>query len=224
MKAYKIKKTARPADISAAWDSADWKNVEAVKIDNFRTEARASDHRPAVEFKLQHDEKGFYGLFQVQDKYIRCVHTEHNSNVCRDSCVEFFVEPPGGQGYLNFEFNCGGAMLVFHVIDHTRGEKGFKNFAPVTEDEAKEVKIFHTMPNVVDPEIAEAQTWRLGFYIPFALFESKIKGLKAASGQTWRGNFYKCGDSTSHPHWASWNPISALNFHLPECYGNIVLE
>ena len=221
MNSYHVRKIAGPADIAADWNSADWKDAEIIKINNFRPES--SNHHPEVECRMQHDGKGFYGLFQVKDKYIRSVATEHNSSVCRDSCVEFFVEPPGGQGYLNFEFNCGGTMLLHHVKDCTRTDKGFKDFSPVTASEAEGVKIFHTMPAVVEPEITEEKTWRLGFYIPFALFESKIKGLKAASGQTWRGNFYKCGDKTSHPHWASWNPVSELNFHLPECYGNIVL-
>ena len=221
MNSYHVRKIAGPADIAADWNSADWKDAEIIKINNFRPES--SNHHPEVECRLQHDGKGFYGLFQVKDKYIRSVATEHNSSVCRDSCVEFFVEPPGGQGYLNFEFNCGGAMLLHHVKDCTRTDKGFKDFAPVTASEAEGVKIFHTMPAVVEPEITEEKIWRLGFYIPFALFESKIKGLKAASGPTWRGNFYKCADKTSHPHWASWNPVSVLNFHLPECYGNIIL-
>lgn len=222
MKSYKVKKVNCPVDIGAAWDSADWKDVEILKINNFRSES--SDHRPAVECRLQHDGKGFYGLFQVEDKYIRSVFTEYNSSVCRDSCVEFFVEPPGGQGYLNFEFNCGGTLLLYHVVDPSRGDNGFKDYAPVSENEAKAVNIFHTMPKVVEPEITENRTWRLGFHIPFSLFESRFKGLKAASGQTWCGNFYKCGDNTSHPHWASWNPVTVLNFHLPECYGNIILE
>ena len=41
-------------------------------------------------------------------------------------------------------------------------------------------------------------------------------------GQTWRGNFYKCGDHTSHPHWASWSPIGEqLDFHQPEFFGEL---
>ncbi|MEW6117215.1 MAG: carbohydrate-binding family 9-like protein, partial [Nitrospirota bacterium] len=40
----------------------------------------------------------------------------------------------------------------------------------------------------------------------------------------WRANFYKCGDATSHPHWASWAPVEALNFHLPHCFGTICFE
>jgi hypothetical protein len=41
------------------------------------------------------------------------------------------------------------------------------------------------------------------------------------SSQSWRDNFYKCGDQTSHPHWASWSPVDDLNFHLPRCFGTI---
>lgn len=221
MSTYHVRKIPEPVDIAADWDSPGWKNVETIRINRFRPEG--SDHHPVVACRLQHDGRGFYGLFQVRDNYIRSVATEHNSSVCQDSCVEFFVEPPGRQGYLNFEFNCGGTMLIYHVVDCTRTETGFKEWSPVSESEAASVRVFHTMPKVVDPESTVEQTWRLGFFIPFTLFESRIKGLKADSGVTWRGNFYKCGDDTSHPHWASWNPVSALNFHLPECFGDIVL-
>ena len=47
--------------------------------------------------------------------------------------------------------------------------------------------------------------------------------LPGMQDQTWRANFYKCGDATSHPHWASWNPIGEkLSFHKPEYFGEIV--
>ena len=225
VKSYTVKKISHPADIGAAWDSADWKDVEALKVDNFRPEG-SKDHHPEVECRLQHDATGLYGLFQVKDKYIRSVYTGHNNKVCRDSCVEFLVEPPGGQGYFNFEMSCGGSMLLFHIKDPSRSPTGksFKDFTPISEDDAKVIKIFHTMPRIVEPELVGDQTWRVGFYIPFSFFESRIKGLKAASGQTWRGNFYKCGDQTSHPHWASWSPIPAVKFHLPAYFGNIILE
>ncbi|MCD6337129.1 MAG: hypothetical protein J7M01_02720, partial [Candidatus Marinimicrobia bacterium] len=36
------------------------------------------------------------------------------------------------------------------------------------------------------------------------------------------GNLYKCGDKTSHPHWASWSPIDKLNFHQPKHFGEFV--
>ena len=42
-----------------------------------------------------------------------------------------------------------------------------------------------------------------------------------AGCQAWRGNLYKCGDRTSHPHWAAWSPVDELNFHLPRCFGTL---
>jgi hypothetical protein len=44
------------------------------------------------------------------------------------------------------------------------------------------------------------------------------------AGQTWRGNFYKCGNETSHPHWGAWSPVTELNFHLPASFGTIQLN
>jgi hypothetical protein len=221
MKSYTVKKRSGPADITADWDSPDWQGVQSIRIDRFRPES--SEHRPVVHCRLQHDGQGFYGLFLVHDNYVRSVTTEHNGNVCHDSCVEFFVEPPGSQGYLNFEFNCGGTMLIYHIRDCRRTEAGFADFSPITVRDAAAVNIFHTMPRVVDPEITGETTWRLGFFLPYRLFESTFKHLRVNSGQIWRGNFYKCADGTSHPHWASWSPVSALDFHLPECFGRIAL-
>ena len=42
-----------------------------------------------------------------------------------------------------------------------------------------------------------------------------------ASGQVWRGNFFKCAEDISHPHWAAWSPVDEFNFHLPRCFGTI---
>ena len=51
-----------------------------------------------------------------------------------------------------------------------------------------------------------------------------ISLIDRASGQVWRANLYKCGDQTSHPHWASWAPIGeALNFHQPGFFGGLDL-
>ncbi|MDD6236825.1 MAG: carbohydrate-binding family 9-like protein, partial [Clostridiales bacterium] len=40
-----------------------------------------------------------------------------------------------------------------------------------------------------------------------------------------RGNFYKCGDKTKHPHFGMWNPINNEfpDFHLPQFFGRIIL-
>jgi hypothetical protein len=56
------------------------------------------------------------------------------------------------------------------------------------------------------------------------VLERYVGPLAPLAGQVWRGNFYKCGDRTSHPHWAAWSPVDELNFHLPRCFGALRLD
>jgi hypothetical protein len=148
------------------------------------------------------------------------VHTEFQSQTYQDSCVEFFVQPKPDQGYFNFEFNCGGALACSYI---TYGE-GYKNYTKLTPEEGAQIRIYHSLPAVVDPEIQEETLWRLEFAIPFSLLAQHVGPLGNVAGQAWRANFYKCGDQTSHPHWASWMAIDELNFHLPRCFGTIQFE
>ena len=40
---------------------------------------------------------------------------------------------------------------------------------------------------------------------------------------TWRGNFFKCGDDCEYEHYLSWSniPYEEKNFHRTECFGEI---
>jgi hypothetical protein len=53
-----------------------------------------------------------------------------------------------------------------------------------------------------------------------------MKVEKPGPGVTWRANFYKCADKTSHPHWLTWAPVNypKPKFHLPEYFGRIEFE
>jgi len=218
---YTVKSIDSPVRLDAEWSSPVWTAAETLTVGNFRPEG--SDHRPLVQCRLLHDAVGIYGMFQVHDRYVRSVATEFQSSVCRDSCVEFFVGPACGKGYLNFEMNCGGTLLVYHhMIDHSCERGGLNDSRKLAPEDISGFRIFHTMPGVVEPEITEPAIWRIGFFIPFEIFV-KTHGLKLpVSGQIWRANFYKCGDHTSHKHWASWKPVKKLNFHRPEDFGKIV--
>jgi hypothetical protein len=199
-----------------------WRKADTAELTRFRPEGSA--HRPRVQVRLLYDDAGLYGLFNVRDRYVRAVVTKYQGPVCTDSCVEFFVKPKKRSGYFNFEFNCGGALLVFYITDPARTKKGFKKFVKLPRKDGAQVRIFHTLPKTVDPEIAARKQWRLGFHIPFALLEKYAGPLGEPAGQSWTGNFYKCGDKTSHPHWVSWSPVTRLAFHLPECFGPLRFE
>jgi hypothetical protein len=51
--------------------------------------------------------------------------------VWKDSRVEFFAQPMPERGYFNFEFNCGGAFLCYHITNPERTTEGFKGFVKV---------------------------------------------------------------------------------------------
>lgn len=196
-----------------------WAVLPAAEANHFLPQS--SEHRPRTTVRLTHNGKEIQGRFEVEDRFVRCVRTGYGSEVWKDSCVEFFVEPKPGRGYFNFEFNCGGAFLVNHIVDPTRTPDGFKEFTRLPKSIAKHVRVSPSLPAVVDPEITEPVTWMLEFSIPFVLFEPYVGLIGSVAGQTWRGNFFKCAEENSHPHWAAWSPVDEFNFHLPCCFGEL---
>ena len=104
--------------LAAGWDDPAWVDRPLLDIARFRPES--SDHRPRTRARLAYDEKGIGGVFHVQDRYVRSVHTHFGEPVYRDSCVEIFLQPKPDKGYLNFEMNAGGTLLASHITDHRR--------------------------------------------------------------------------------------------------------
>lgn len=213
MNEYRINRLNQAGCAGDDWNAPFWTATEIGKLENYRPEG--SDHHPEIEFRAGCDATGLYVRFRVRDRYVRSVQTAFQSSVCTDSCVEFFVQPPGivGGGYYNFEVNAGGTLLVSHVY-RPDGERVFANVLwPV----GSAIKTYPTLPRVIDPEITGPVDWQMGLYIPF-----RVMAVSAPqSGARWTGNFYKCGDKTSHPRWVTWAPVPVLNYHLPEAFGTL---
>ena len=166
---YLVKRAQVKPDITAPFDAPCWADAEIMKIDRFYKEG--SNFNPEVNFKLMYDAEGLYGLFEVHDQYVRCTNTKFQSGVCCDSCLEFFVRPAAGVGYQNFEISASGTMLCMHITNPGRTAKGFIEYRFLTEEEVKDIKIFHTLPDVVEPELQGPCTYRLGWFMPFSLFK-----------------------------------------------------
>lgn len=217
---YNILLTKAVPEMQGLWNGDIWRQVPPLTVDCFRFEG--SDHHPQTCCKLLHDKQNVYGIFRVEDQYVRCTHARFQSDVWKDSCVEFFVQPQKSAGYFNFEFNCGGALLAFYVTDSTRLDDGrFKQYIPLTPADDQQIRRYASLPSVVKPEIPTPIVWYLEFSLPLSLLETYAGSLAPMEGQIWRANFYKCGNETSHPHWASWAPLSARNFHNPASFGQI---
>ena len=203
------------------WAGPHWQAGEEACVDHFH--AASSPHRPVVRAKLMYDAANLYLRFRVEDRYVVAKHTEFQDPVWRDSCVEFFVQPRSSGGYFNFEINCGGALLSYYIEDPTRTADGFAKFTRMTAEHGRRIGISHSMPSLVVAERQEPVVWHIWLAaIPLDVLEAYAGPLRSLAGQTWRGNFFKCADDSSHPHWASWARIGVeLNFHQPKYFGNL---
>jgi hypothetical protein len=118
----------------------------------------------------------------------------------------------------------GGAFSLRYIEDSTRTSNRFARWVMVAPDDAATIRVAHSLPPIVEPERTEPVTWWVELSWPFAAMEPYCGPLRPVAGQRWRANAFKCGDETSHPHWASWAPIGeALNFHQPGCFGRLEL-
>jgi hypothetical protein len=214
---YQVHRVSEPVVLDNSWNDNCWKNVGPLDLKYFMGEQPL--HRPLTQAKLLYDDKAIYVMFRVEDRYVRAV-AEHQGPVCADSCVEFFFTPGKDvkKGYFNLEMNCGGTMLF------NRQVVPCKNPVVVASDDCMKIAIYHSLPQKVDPEIQNPIVWLVSYRVPFEILEKYAAVEKPCHGVVWRANFYKCADSTSHPHWLTWAPVSRPqpNFHVPECFG--VLE
>ena len=184
----------------------------------------SSSHRPRTRFALLHDMRQLYLRFTVDDCFIRVVQQGFQVPVHKDSCMEFFVQPHRNYGYFNFEFNAGGAMQTRYVEDHARTPQGFKKSTPLPIELGQQIEIYHSLPALIEPEITTPMQWTLTAGIPLTVMSAFGVPVKTVPGTRWRGNFYKCADDCSHPHWLSWSPVPEVNFHLPQCFGELYFE
>ena len=214
---YLLRPTQTAPSLAPDWQDPLWSIADTLEVAHFRPES--SGHRPGTLARLLYDTRGIHGLFQVHDRYVRCVRTKYHDEVWKDSCVEFFAQPKPDRGYFNFEFNCGGAFLCSYIVNPERTPGGFKEFTKVPAEIGLTIQVCSSLPPRVEPEIVEPLVWALRFFIPFSLFEHYLGPLGVMRGQVWRGNFFKCAEDNSHPHWGSWSPVDQFNFHRPDCFG-----
>jgi len=217
-----MRKTVAALPLGAAWEDPAWAAAQTLEVSHFRPES--SDHRPRTFAKLLYSEEGIHGIYQVHDRYVRCIRSNYFDDVWKDSCVEFFAQPKLDRGYFNFEFNCGGAFLCNYIINPERGPGGFKEFTRIPWEVGRKIQVRSSLPRIIQKEISEPTVWTLRFFIPFSLFEPFAGKLEKIPGQVWRGNFFKCAEDLSHPHWASWSAVDEFNFHLARCFGTLLFE
>lgn len=169
-------------------------------------------YKPIVAFDTAYSDRYFYIRYFVKGFSLKAVYDKDDSNVHRDSCVEFFMQRPGDKSYMNFEFNCIG------TCDAARRESREAKDS-LSAAEYASIKRYSSVEEAAFEEKKGIYEWELLVAIPLS-----VMGLDPLNmPEKIRGNFYKCADDTEYPHFLSWSPIDlpAPNFHCPQFFGEI---
>jgi hypothetical protein len=172
-------------------------------------------YKPTCQFKIARSSQSLFIHFKVVESNIKALFKNDQDPVWEDSCVEFFCKTPEQDTYFNFEFNCIGTCLA------SQRESKTLNVNPLSTASLNSIKRFATLGNVAFDEEVGNFEWKLTVEIPFTV----IDVLPDRLPEMLMGNFYKCGDRTSIPHYLSWSHIATTepDFHRPECFGIIYL-
>ncbi len=169
----------------------------------------------SVNVRVAHDGNRLYLYYTVTGEKLRAVNTRDFGSVWEDSCVEFFMQREGENGYRNFECNVLGVLLA-----HQQKAKG----QGVSQNDQTQAVFRHG--TVVHRYEGDEQVTDWSMYLEIPKQALGFADYESLAGQRIRANFYKCGDETPEPHYLSWNPIDLPkpNFHVPEFFGLLELE
>jgi hypothetical protein len=173
-------------------------------------------YKPDCRFKMAYTLDSLLIHFEVEEKIIKAVYDTDQEPVWQDSCVEFFCQLPGEKNYFNFEFNCIGTCLATNRVSRE------ENVVPLSQDQLNQIKRYASLGNIPFDEKTGYFEWKLTVEIPFKLLGITNNNIP----EKIKGNFYKCGDGTSMPHYLSWTsiPTEKPDFHRPEYFGEIILK
>lgn len=209
-----LPRNVKPECIPALLDQAGVRYHE-ISCDTWKV----SKNPPRVTFRIAHCSDRLILHFHIEDNEIRAVETEDLGRVWEDSCCEFFITPESEtECYYNFECNCIGTLVARWGVPVPEKREASPKFV---FDSVVRKSSLGTEPF---PAVKTAKTWGLVEIIPVSAFYKHDLG--SFDGQRMKGNFYKCGDMLSEPHFLSWAPIDnpVPMFHCPQFFGEIIFE
>lgn len=173
--------------------------------------------KPETHISIAHNSENILLQYQVSETEILGLTTKDNGKVWTDSAVEFFVSFDD-EHYYNAEFNCiGTAFLGYCSNDGTSGELA----PPSIVESIKRLPSLGTIKRTKEQGLFD---WTITLVIPkTAYWKENLTGFDGVKA---RGNFYKCGDNLTTPHFVSWTKIETPepSFHQPAFFGTLEFE
>ena len=99
-------------DFDPSDDAVRWEALPALTVGHYLW--LGNGYEPKVEARVGCSDHYLYVRFEAFEKRVRVRHLDFQAPVYKDSCVEMFIDPfpDKGLGYLNFETNAAGTMLL----------------------------------------------------------------------------------------------------------------
>jgi hypothetical protein len=172
---------------------------------------------PEVSVQIAYNENELFLHYLVNEQSVKAEVSKSNGRVWTDSCVEFFLSPEGNNAYYNLEMNCIGTILLGY---RENGESAVH----ATDEQIAGIRRISSLGKMPFAERKQQTQWQVTVAIPWKeFFKHELMPVK---GKKMRGNFYKCGDELSVPHFVSWTKINTPNpsFHVPESFGGLEFE
>ena len=175
-------------------------------------------YAPLCAGRIARTEESLLVDFRVSGLDLRVQSLEDKGRIWEDSACEIFLQVPGSKEYFNFEVNAAGRL----VAARGEGREGRKPLADEAFGQIVRITSVEGLPLVDEPVNYEGGiwNWRVLLIIPF-----EVLGLDEAPAVL-KGNIYKCGDLTAHPHYVTWAPVGtpSPDYHRPEFFGDFVLD
>jgi hypothetical protein len=210
---YSIQRAGTTITIDGRLDEPAW--LAAPDVGPFQFPWWQAGKKEQTLTKVLYDDRHLYLAYLCQDAHISSEHTERDSAVYRDDCVEFFVAPDPARPttYFNIEMNVGGAFL-----DHFRPAG-----APVQEQwNPPGVRIATKVAGTLNDDSDEDQYWILEAALPLENFTSALSMPLPKAGDVWRVGLNRLGGKTNAQH-SQWSKSDTAKpaFHVPSCFGQM---
>lgn len=167
-------------------------------------------HKLQIEFSIGYNREAMYVKFYVTENAHSATFKQHNEPVYKDSCVEFFIAIDDSGNYYNFEFNSLGACLASYGKDR---------HARIKLDEQLIATIETT--TVWRSKLPERNLYQWEITVAFTPAVFYFNNIQHFAPDSYKANFYKCGDDLPIPHYLSWNPVTStvVDFHQSRYFG-----
>jgi len=213
---YTIHRATSPVTIDGRLDEPAWKAARSVGDFVFPWWEKGKKEQTVA--KMLWDDRCLYVAYCCEDAHISADHTERDSSVWLDDCVEVFTAPNPDQSdnYFNIEMNVRNAFLDQHHPDGPGKD--------VAEEwNSSGIKIATTINGTLNDDSDTDRSWILEAAIPLANFAKVAKHTPPRPGDVWHLNLNRLGGKTN-PQFSQWSASKTdePQFHAPRDFGRVV--